>query len=331
MSNKTCRSWKFTLNTDFKKEINKLEKIDKTYLKYTIYDDNIVGYIILKSSNRMSWLLGISNHISWTASSFKEVMDHTTNNISTVIENTRNKKGKSSKNDIKESFKESLKNEFKEELRNEIKEELRNEIKEELKSELKEELKDEIKEGSNIITNNIVNNVNVNNNFTIHINNYDDPCAEHLENIDYINGIRKHDDCVPYLIEKIYFNPKIRENHNVYIPDINRGYAVVYNKDSWEIKPKGDVVKRLVEVCDGKMQDWIEEVSGYTKVEDGVKAYERIRDRKELRDLNNRIKEHDSSRENQKIMKKISNNIEFMLFNNKNLPLNNKKLLEDKQ
>ena len=124
----------------------------------------------------------------------------------------------------------------------------------------REELRDEIKIllekiGENTkITNNTNNtnshNVNIdtqNNNVTININAFGN------ENLDYITDkvivkcIGRVYSSIPVLIEKIHFDPKHPENHNIKITNRKLPYASVMTENNkWKTIDKNDAIDKMV-------------------------------------------------------------------------------------
>ena len=48
------------------------------------------------------------------------------------------------------------------------------------------------------------------------------------------------------MIEKIHFNPKKPENHNVYISNIKNKYAMVYDGNKWNLKNQDETIGDLI-------------------------------------------------------------------------------------
>ena len=54
--------------------------------------------------------------------------------------------------------------------------------------------------------------------------------------------------CIPHLIEKIHFDPKKPENHNIYISNLKNNYTMVYDGDKWTIRDRDDSIQNLMEL-----------------------------------------------------------------------------------
>jgi hypothetical protein len=100
-------------------------------------------------------------------------------------------------------------------------------------------------------TNNTNNTHNDNSNNTVHntinINNYGSENLEYL-NKDYLtNLLNTAFTAIPKLIEKIHFNPKHPENHNIKITNKKQPYVKVRKNDKWELKDKKETLENLVD------------------------------------------------------------------------------------
>ena len=124
-----------------------------------------------------------------------------------------------------------------------------------------EELKDQVEDllinlskTTSHTTNNNTNNNNTHNdnsNNTVHntinINNYGSENLEYL-NKDYLTKLLNTAfTAIPKLIEKIHFNPKHPENHNIKITNKKQPYVKVRNNDKWELKDKKETLENLVD------------------------------------------------------------------------------------
>ena len=73
------RSWKLTLKCDNNKkydEINKIKKLNKSFLFYMEINNEIIGYIILKDIKRENELLKISSVTCWEKSTLKIIKEN---------------------------------------------------------------------------------------------------------------------------------------------------------------------------------------------------------------------------------------------------------------
>ena len=104
-------------------------------------------------------------------------------------------------------------------------------------------------------THNTTNNNTTNNNTTnnqnkiinININNFGNENTKYLRK-DYLNNLlEKAFTAIPKLIEKIHFNPKHPENHNIKITNKKEPYIKVRKNDKWELQDKKEILENLVD------------------------------------------------------------------------------------
>ena len=99
---------------------------------------------------------------------------------------------------------------------------------------------------NNNTTNNTTNNHNTIHN-TININNYGNENIKYLRK-DYLNNLLQGAfTAIPKLIEKIHFNPKHPENHNIKITNKKEPYVKVRKNDKWEFQDKKEILENLVD------------------------------------------------------------------------------------
>ncbi len=104
-----------------------------------------------------------------------------------------------------------------------------------------------------------VNNITNNYQYNIQINAYSNTSIDHLTNRDFYKALCKCVLAVPDLIQKIHYNPMKPENHNVFIKDINRGQAMVFDGEKWVLKDGDEIVEELVRDNEFRFQDWIKD------------------------------------------------------------------------
>lgn len=121
-------------------------------------------------------------------------------------------------------------------------------------------------------------------------------------------------DSVPKLIEYIHFNKNKPEYHNVYIPNMQNNYAMVYNGTRWKLEPRDEIINRLlIEKRDhlvNKFDNLHGELVGYT-----IKKFNRF------------VEEIDSDT----VINRIRRDIKLVLYNNKKIPLETKRLMESSE
>ena len=152
------------------------------------------------------------------------------------------------------------------------------------------------KAGINIGTQNVQQNIN--------ILAYKDTDISHLTDNDYLKCLKHSNFCIPHLIEKIHFNPKKPENHNIYISNLKNNYVMIYDGNKWNIKDRDESIQDLIDekevFIEQKLEEWIENGNQYPDI---MKKFNRYLEKKE----------------NDKVLNKIKNEIKFILFNNRDL------------
>ena len=165
---------------------------------------------------------------------------------------------------------------------------------EEIKKEIDKRDKQIVKLSKKLQINN--NNCIIQNN-NIQLLNYKDTDLTHLTDIDYKNSIKRINNCVKTITEKIHYNPKKPENMNIYISNLKNDYVTVYENGEWVLK------KCLDDIIDHKeilLDEWLD------KEQDN---YPELRDKFELY-LNNK--------ENDSILNNIKDDIKLMMYNKRN-------------
>ena len=160
-------------------------------------------------------------------------------------------------------------------------------------------------------TNNITNNNNIQNNFKLL--NYKETDTSHLTENDYVKCLEHYNFCVPHLIRKIHFNPKKPENHNIYISNLKNSYVMIYMNNKWKVKNRDETISRMIDdkqiILEKKIQEWVESGVQYPKV---MAKFSRYIEKREENDVINAIKE----------------DIKLILYNNRNMIIESKKLLK---
>ena len=158
---------------------------------------------------------------------------------------------------------------------------------------------------NNNITNNIQNNIK--------LLNYKDTDISDLTENDYVKCLEHYNFCVPHLIRRIHFNPKKPENHNVYISNLKNSYIMIYMNNKWKVKNRDETISSMIDdkqiLFEKKIQEWVKSGNKYPKL---MAKFSRYIEKREQNDVINAIKE----------------DIKLMLYNNRNMILENKKLLK---
>ena len=166
------------------------------------------------------------------------------------------------------------------------------------------------KAGINTTNNNITN---VQNN--IKLLNYKDTDTSDLTENDYVKCLEHYNFCVPHLIRRIHFNPKKPENHNVYISNLKNSYVMIYANDKWKVKNRDETITELIDdkqvLLEQKIQEWVKQGNKYPRIMAKFSRYI-------------------EKRENSKVLNAIKEDIKLTLYNNRNMIIENNKLLENK-
>ncbi len=146
------------------------------------------------------------------------------------------------------------------------------------------------------ITQNIQNNIK--------LLNYGSTDISHLTDDDYLRCLKHKNFCIPYLIEKIHFDKDKPENHNIYISNLKNKYMMMYEKTKWETKNRTEGIDKLIgdkeELMELKLGEW----------EDNGEKYSNLRYRYDIYIEKKNIKH---------VYNQIKDDIELMLYNNKDL------------
>ena len=151
---------------------------------------------------------------------------------------------------------------------------------------------------NNTIINNVTNNIN--------LLNYDETDTSHLTNKDYEKCIKQVYNCVMKMIEKVHFNPEKPENMNLYISNIKSKHIMMYKDNKWMITPNTELDSIYADK-DNLIKTWLEE--------------------NEIKDPELIEKFNKCNNMDEKKLKNVYDEINFMLFNNKHLV--NKDLLKN--
>ena len=95
------------------------------------------------------------------------------------------------------------------------------------------------------VQNNITNNNTINN--TININNYGNENIKHLKSKDFANLLSGIYGAVPKLIERIHFDPKHPENHNIKFTNKKLPYLKIMKDDKWQLVNKKHELLDLID------------------------------------------------------------------------------------
>ncbi len=105
---------------------------------------------------------------------------------------------------------------------------------------------------------------NNNNTINIYVNNYENTSLEKLTDKilnKLINDSNEPYQIIPNFIKELHFNPKIPENHNVYLSNRNKNnkHLLMYRDDHWEIENKSTEIDNLINDRETNLSDWVAE------------------------------------------------------------------------
>jgi len=186
-------------------------------------------------------------------------------------------------------------------------------------NELKEEnikLKKEINKNSTINSNNInSNNTNNQQNIIKHLN--INLVAHGKEDLSFINEERlktifyKGFKSIENLTEIVHFDKNRPENHNIYISNIKDTYVMKYDGDDWKLMNR--------ENC---LQDMYEDKSDYL-----VEKFEELQPKLNEQTIK-RFGNFLNKRDDDKIIEQTKKEIKLILYNNRKIPEDTRKLLK---
>ncbi len=137
--------------------------------------------------------------------------------------------------------------------------------------------------------------------YNIQLLNHGDTDYSHLTPLDYVQCMKKCNNCVKKLIEKVHFNEQKPENMNIYISNIKGNYAMVYNGNKWQIVNKKEQIDELYDCNEVMLETWYDEYKEqYPEV---IKSFQRY--------LKNRDESH--------IINRVKEQILLMLYNNREM------------
>ena len=179
---------------------------------------------------------------------------------------------------------------------------LLNEQKQEFKTEL-EKKDDQIKElikkagiTNSTITQNIQNNIK--------LLAYDKTDISDLTEKDFIRCFNHNNMCVPHLLKRIHFNRKKPENHNVLLSNLKSGHIMLYDGKQWNTFNRDEVIDDMFDekhdILEQKYEEWIDVGKDYPIIYYKFRRY--------LEKINNDV-----------VMKKIKEEMKFVLYNNRNI------------
>ena len=152
---------------------------------------------------------------------------------------------------------------------------------------------------NNITQNNITQNINVT------------PFGK--EKMDFVvedlSKICQGNKTIPNFVNHVHFNKNMPENHNVFLPSKkNRKEVFVFDGDEWMLRDKNDIIEHLIERGIGYVEGRMNELENHI-TKSKLNAVKRM--------ITTYTNTDDP--ENKNLTKKMSNEIELILYNKKHM------------
>lgn len=100
-------------------------------------------------------------------------------------------------------------------------------------------------------------NVNIGTVVNIQLNSYRNTDMSKISDTHFSRALNRTLMSIPQLIEYTHFNPKLPENHNIYISNKKNKHAMVYNGKEWELKNQVETIDRLIFDQEYAMEEWV--------------------------------------------------------------------------
>ena len=172
--------------------------------------------------------------------------------------------------------------------------------------------------GGQAVTYNGDQNVNV----VLNINSYKNTDLSHLRDRDYLECIRKGNMGIPYLIEKIHFNPEKPENHNIFVNNIKSDYIKLIEDGKWKVALQYETINMMVQdkanLVEDKIEEWYDKNHKYSgeKYKEILDKYPRFLNR-----LN----------DSKYIGRKVEQESKLVLFNKKDMVLKYQEKIKEQE
>ena len=160
---------------------------------------------------------------------------------------------------------------------------------------------------NNITIQQIINNNNVtnnnNNNLFVNLNSFGNENLSHITEKDYNKYMSGFFPGFIKFIEKIHFDDKMPENHNIFITNLRSKYIYVYdnNNEKWLTKEKNDIIDKLI-------------LKNYNLLDGKCEEYEN----KEINeDIINKFRKFQQNYTDEESQKNTKKNVTLLLYNNR--------------
>ena len=104
-------------------------------------------------------------------------------------------------------------------------------------------------------TNNTQNLINTQNNIV----NYKDTDMSALTQNDIEKIMNRCKNCIPEFVRQIHCNKLMPQNMNIYIPNIQNKYIMMYEEGEWLMNDRDTVLESLIEDRTCRLEEWIDE------------------------------------------------------------------------
>jgi hypothetical protein len=93
----------------------------------------------------------------------------------------------------------------------------------------------------------IINNINSNtvNNTIVIMNSFDNPNMSQLTDNDIRPNLRSLNMSISNLVNNVYFNPKLPENHSIRVSNLKKEFATVFNGKHWDTITVDNLLSKL--------------------------------------------------------------------------------------
>ncbi len=165
-------------------------------------------------------------------------------------------------------------------------------------------------------SNNTINNNSNTTNNTMNINlvAFGQEDKDSLSNNEIFQILKRGFSSIPELVKALHFNENRPENHNIYISNMRDNYVMVYDGDKWTLRDRTETMENIFD--DGrdflvvKLNDIKDMLNDRQKC--CIKKFERF--------------DHDIDYHEKKKVE-ILNDIKLILYNNKDIPLQTRKIV----
>ena len=140
---------------------------------------------------------------------------------------------------------------------------------------------------------NITQNININQNITQNINIVlpHNKTKVNLTDAEYYEIVGRYLMSIPVMIEKIHFNEKNPQNHNIYISNIKNKYAMLYDGSDWTLQNRDTAIHNLIDDNETRIEEWIAQEEISQKYPTAIARFEKYLSLKEKDENLTRLKE----------------------------------------